>query len=423
MHSVSWDDARALLHRDGLNVALPTEQIPLGQAIGRVLAEPVRTVLPVPHYDSSAMDGFAVSGLPPWQVLWPAPAEPGENIHRQAPTLAPGQARPILTGGLLPPGADAVLRQEDALLSGDTLTPISDRFPLDRPYPAPGADIRRTGEELLAGAQVAEAGTRLSARHIGALSVLGLDTLALYRRPRVAIAYTGNEVITSGLPQPGQVRDAFSLQFPQILRDLGCHPRSTTRLADTSSDFSTWLTATQADLLLLTGGSSKSSADWLRHTLVELRASYLFESVSVRPGHPALAARLPQQANPAMPLVLGLPGNPLAAHTALYSYLPAWVAGCYRQKLADLPLGTLTEAIPGGPNTELRLIPVTVKVSVSGTRITALPKTRSHMLTSFARAQALALVEAAGASSGQRLRYLPLVAIDQQDMGPVSARA
>lgn len=409
MHSVSWNDARALLHRDGLDVALPAEQVPLGQAIGRVLAEPVHTVLPVPHYDSSAMDGFAVSGPPPWQVLWPAPAEPGENIHRQTSPLASGQARPILTGGLIPPGADAVLRQEDALVSGDTLTPISERFSQDCPYPAPGADIRRTGEELPAGSQVAQAGTGLTARHIGAFGVLGLDALTLYRQPRVAIAYTGNEVIASGLPQPGQVRDAFSLQFPQILKDLGAHPASTTRLADTADDFSTWLTTSEAELLLLTGGSSASSADWLRHTLAELGASYLFESVSVRPGHPALAARLPREANPTAPLVLGLPGNPLAAHTALYSYLPAWIAGCYRQDLQELPTGTLTESSPGYRKTELRLIPVTVSASATGTALTPLPKTRSHMLTSFASAQALALTEAHGAQAGQQVRYLPLV--------------
>lgn len=408
MHSVSWNEARALLYRDGQSLTLPTELTPLGRAIGRVLAEPVHTVLPVPHYDSSATDGFAVSGPPPWRILWPAPAEPGENIHRQANPLVPGQARPILTGGLLPPGADAVLRQEDALVAGHTLSPRAGAFSTERPYPVPGADIRRTGEELPAGSQVAQAGTRLSPRHIGALGVLGLDSLTLYRQPRIAVAYTGNEVITSGLPQPGQVRDAFSLQFPQILADFGAHCISTTRLTDTQEDFYTWLTTTKADLLLLTGGSSTSSADWLRRTLAELGANYLFESVSVRPGHPALAARLPRTANPASPLVLGLPGNPLAAHTALYSYLPAWVAGCYGQDLQELPVGTLSEAIPGYRKTELRLLPVTLDTSANGHVLTPLPKTRSHMLTSFAFAQALALVPAHGAEAGNRVPYLPL---------------
>lgn len=408
MHSVSWNDARALLHRDGHHLALPTEHIPLGQAIGRVLAEPVRTVLPVPHYDSSAMDGYAISGPPPWQVLWPTPAEPGENIHRHTSPLSPGQARPILTGGLIPPGASAVLRQEDALYADDVLTPRPGAFPQEHPYPVPGADIRRTGEELEAGSQVAQAGTQLTARHIGALSVLGLDALTVYRQPRVAIAYTGNEIITSGLPQPGQVRDAFSLPFPHVLTDFGARITDTTRLADTPDDFRTWLTTTEADLLLLTGGSSTSSADWLRRTLAELGASYLFESVSVRPGHPALAARLPHKTNPATPLVLGLPGNPLAAHTALYSYLPAWVAGCYRQEHEALPTGTLTEPIPGYQKTGLRLIPATLTASATGLTLTPLPKTRSHMLTNFAHAHALALVPAQGAHTGQTLPYLPL---------------
>ncbi|MFW0180958.1 molybdopterin molybdotransferase MoeA [Rothia sp. P5766] len=409
MHSVSWNHARALLYRDGQALPLPTEWVPLGQAIGRVLAEPVRTVLPVPHYDSSAMDGFAVSGPPPWQILWPAPAEPGENIHRQVSPLLPGQARPILTGGLLPPGADAVLRQEEALVTSHRLSPRSGAFSPERPYPVAGADIRRAGEELPAGSQVAQAGTLLSARHIGALGVLGLDWLTLYQQPRIAIAYTGNEVITSGLPQPGQVRDAFSLQFPQILADFGARCVSTTRLVDTQEDFFTWLTTAEADLLLLTGGSSTSSADWLRRTLAEMDANYLFESVSVRPGHPALAARLPHTANPAAPLVLGLPGNPLAAHTALYSYLPAWVAGCYGQDLQELPLGTLADAIPGYRKAELRLLPVTLDTRANGHVLTPLAKTRSHMLTSFAYAQALALIPAQGAEAGYQVPYLPLV--------------
>lgn len=406
--TVSWNDARIRLNRDGQLLAPPTERRPLDEAIGRVLAEPVRTVLPVPHYDSSAMDGYAISGPPPWHVLWPSPSEPGENIHRQVAPIAAGQARPILTGGLLPPGADAVLRQEDALKAGDTITPRPGVFPQEHPYPAPGTDIRRTGEELVAGSQVAKAGTRLTPRHVGALSVLGLDALTLYRQPRIAIAYTGNEIITSGLPQPGQVRDAFSLQFPHILKDFGTFTISTTRLADTPDDFRTWLGTTNADLLLVTGGSSASSADWLRRALAELKASYLFESVSVRPGHPALAARLPRVANPASPLVLGLPGNPLAAHTALYSYLPAWVAGYYRQDLQGLPAGTLAESIPGYRKAELRLIPVTLDASATGLMLTPLPKTRSHMLTSFANAQALALVPSTGAQTGQVLPYLPL---------------
>ena len=137
MHHTSWHQARQLLHRAGEALTLTEEEIPLAEAVGRTLTRDARALLPVPHYDSSAMDGYATAGAPPWQVLTHPPAADGENIHRKTLPLAPGQATPILTGGLLPPGTEAVIRQEHGLREGNTLSP-DPRFFVGRATPARG---------------------------------------------------------------------------------------------------------------------------------------------------------------------------------------------------------------------------------------------------------------------------------------------
>jgi len=408
MQHVSWFDARTLLHAEGSLHAAATERVALSSAIGRVLAEPLKSPLPVPHYNSSAMDGYALAGRGPWQLLASQESQPGENVHRKTVPLEAGQATPILTGGLLPPGADAVLRLEHARLYNDGDLAMIEALPhfFERsPHlqPAVGDDIRRAGEELAAGATVLAAGIRLGARHIGSLATLGFDSLPVYTQPTVALAYTGNEIITGGLPGPGEVRDAFSPQFPFIIESFGARVTSTVRLQDSAPNFHHWLDHTAADILMLTGGSSTSDVDWVRRVLTELGATYIFESVAIRPGHPALAALLPDGR-----LVLGLPGNPLAAHVALYSYLPAVLAGIFGQPLAQLPTGTLTAAVPGYSTKDLRLIPVTIEVTPGGVRLTPQDKTRSHMLTGFASADALALLPPEGAVAEKNCQFLGL---------------
>lgn len=403
MTDTSWHQARTLLHTSGSQEPAPTSPTPLTAAIGRTLAQDLTAPQDIPHYDSSAMDGYATSGPPPWTLLTPPPAPQGQNIHRRTVPLTPGTATPILTGSLIPPGTQAILRQEEATLTGSTLTPRPGAFPSDHPYPRPGADIRPAGEEITAGTTVATSGTTLTPRLVGALATLGFDALPTYRVPTVSIAYTGNEVITSGLPAPGQVRDAFSPHFPTLIQGFGGQVTSTIRLPDSPTALTAWLTSTPADILIITGGSSTSSADWVRPALAHLGASYLFQSVHIRPGHPALAARLPGG-----PLILGLPGNPLAAHTSLYSYLPAYLSGYYRQPLDPLPTGTLTHPIPAYPKSQPRLIPAQISASAQGLHLTPGTRTRSHMLTSFATAQALLLAPPQGLPAGAPCPYLPL---------------
>ncbi|MEL4181849.1 molybdopterin-binding protein, partial [Corynebacterium bovis] len=232
---------------------------------GTVPVADVHSPVDVPHYTSSAMDGYAVAGPPPWRVLAaPAAGAQGRNIHRTGGDLHPGEALPVLTGSLLPRGAEAVVRSEHVTLDGTTLTPDSGR------PPHPGADIRHAGEELAAGEVLVRAGTTLSARHLALLSTCGVDAVEALAPPTVALAFTGNEVVTTGLPGPGEVRDAFSRSFPALLTGWGARVTSTVRLPDDSDAVAAWFTdpATRAaDVVVVTGGSGHSGQDFARQVI------------------------------------------------------------------------------------------------------------------------------------------------------------
>lgn len=423
--SVSWQQAREILHRAGLNYAnfpgaststqstgcggaLPAETLALKDAIGRHLADDVRSIMPVPHYDSSAMDGYAVAGQPPWQLIEPdQPKDDRVNIHRLTVAIAPGQATPVLTGGLILPGAQAVLRQEHAVRchQGNVLDVLAGRT-----APAPGADIRRTGSEVGTGELLARRGQQVNARTAAFLGMSGFDELSVYQRVRLRCAFTGNEVITGGVPQPGQVRDAFGGFMEVSLQAAGCAVLPSARLADTHRDFAAFLADSSTQVLIFTGGSSTSTADMVRATLARASATYLFESVRVRPGHPALAARLADGR-----IVLGLPGNPLAAYTALYSYLPPLLAGMRGLPLPPFDTLPLSEGITApacssrshssrAHSESQRLVPVVV---CSGSAY-PLKRRASYMLSSLAQATHLAVLDARAYTAGQPVNVLPV---------------
>lgn len=309
--SVSWQQARQILHEQGLDIAhhVKTESLPLLATIGHYLADDVYSMMPVPHYSSSAMDGYAVTGAPPWRLVTPAyPEDSRANIHRLTVPIVPGEATPILTGGLIPEGAEAIVREEHSRLyegaegssrpgMGSHLETQASIHYLDMAEgfepPAPGADIRHAGAELERGELLARHGDRVSARMAAFLGTNGFDELPVYAPIPVRCAFTGNEVITFGVPAPGQVRDAFGGFMEHAIISAGCEARPSIRLADVESEFRTFLSTSTARVLVFTGGSSTSGVDLVRKVLNDMGATYLFESVDVRPGHPALAARLP----------------------------------------------------------------------------------------------------------------------------------
>ncbi|WP_260431564.1 molybdopterin molybdotransferase MoeA, partial [Corynebacterium bovis] len=427
---------------------------------GTVPVADVHSPVDVPHYTSSAMDGYAVAGPPPWRVLAaPAAGAQGRNIHRTGGDLHPGEALPVLTGSLLPRGAEAVVRSEHVTLDGTTLTPDSGR------PPRPGADIRHAGEELAAGEVLVRAGTTLSARHLALLSTCGVDAVEALAPPTVALAFTGNEVVTTGLPGPGEVRDAFSRSFPALLTGWGARVTSTVRLPDDPDAVAAWFTdpATRAaDVVVVTGGSGHSGQDFARQVITAGADAVLADSVRCAPGHPTLLTtrRVGGAAaggadrdggsgadrdtdgdaagdadGPRTQIVVGAPGNPLAAHVALHSFvepalsvlrggaapgpapgisavdLPADRRGRVRLTPAAY-VGAASGAAPDGGTADDATVDADGTnggtAGATGVRLAPVTRTHSHMLSGYATADVLLVTPPEGVPAGGPVRYLPL---------------
>jgi molybdopterin molybdotransferase len=323
-----WPEAR----RRAAEAARPlaTEEVALADALGRVLRREVTAAIDIPHYASAAMDGWAVAGPGPWRLS-------------DAGALNPGEASEIVTGGLLPEGADAVVRSENAHVDGDSL--VLDR-PESRDHIRPPAEEARAGETLVA------AGIRLSPAHLALAAAAAADRLEVAVRPTVTTVFTGDEVVLSGVPQPGRVRDSFGSTIPAILGMLGAAPTASSRIGDDRQATVAALRDAASDLVVTTGGTGGSHADHVRLALDELGAEYLVPGLASRPGGPTLLARLPDG-----PLVLGLAGNPLAAMLGLLSLGDVLIAGFTGRVIPPLVTVPVPASVKRHPEAT-RLVPV-----------------------------------------------------------------
>jgi molybdopterin molybdotransferase len=332
----SWAEARRL----AFDCASPLgpERVPLAEANGRTLAADVVALQEMPHYASSAMDGWTVSGDGPWTLT-----EPGKALRN-------GEASPVVTGGVIPPGTQAVLRVESGRLATDasgrpTLLVGDGASPSE---PRPGQHIRSSGEEAAAGEVLIPAGTALNPAHIALAAVAGFDQLTVRGKPLVKMLVTGSEVVTARIPAPGQVRDAFGPQLSTVIQMLGGVPGPLVRIGDSYEEWLTALGAAEApmgqwpDVVVTTGGTGRSGADHFRNSVVALGGRLLIDGIAMRPGHPAALGKLPNGR-----FVVGLPGNPLAALMALFTVGGPLLAALSHQPLPGIdrvPCGTAIDA-------------------------------------------------------------------------------
>jgi molybdopterin molybdotransferase len=379
----AWDEARWAAHQ--VAVPLAASAVPLAEALGTVLAEPVRALVPIPSVDCSAMDGYAVCGPPPWAVV--ARARAGEGIPA---ALWSGAACEIATGAPVPSGTRGVLPYEQACRTGELVDGSVE----------PGRHIRRRGEECAEGEQVLAAGAVFGPAALGLAAALGYDTVPVRPTPRVAALVTGNELLQRGVPAGGRVRDAIGPMLPGLTAWAGGRLTGTTSLADSATVLADALRASDAELTLVSGSSSRGPADHLRPVLLSLGAELVVDGVRCRPGHPQALAQLPDGR-----LVVGLPGNPLAAFVAFLTLaLPALAGlrGLPLPELADPPSGPPLLGGPGraGKPDATQLVPVRVRAG----QLTELRFAGSAMLRGLAAADALAVI----APTGQlRLHPLP----------------
>jgi molybdopterin molybdotransferase len=289
---------------------VPTEVVPLANALGRVLSLAVSAALDLPPFTNSSMDGFAIqardiqaaSASNPVDLALVADIPAGSTPS--AP-IGPGQAARIMTGAVLPAGADAVIPQESTRVD----PAIPGQVRIFQPV-QPGDYLRPKGSDLQAGEPVLPAGRRLLAQDLGLLAALGVSQVAVHRKPRVALLSSGDELAAPGEPlTPGKIYDSNSFTLTALVQHSGAQvialgvarddPHEVSRLLQSAA-------AQGADLILTSAGVSVGAFDYVR-AILEQQGSLNFWRVNVRPGKP-LAFGSYQN----IPLI-GLPGNPVSA--------------------------------------------------------------------------------------------------------------
>lgn len=292
---------------------LPSEPVALPAADGRVLAGDVRAARDVPPFRNSAMDGYAVRA----EDTAGAAHEPVrlrvlETIgagQLPARTVEAGSATEIMTGSVMPEGADAVVKVEDT-------EPAADGGVLVRRAVAAGDNVRMPGEDVRAGETVLRAGRQLRAADVGLLASLGCATIAARRRPRVAVLATGDELVEIDQAlSPGKIVNSNAYTLAAAVREAGGVPHVFGIIHDTREALrAAFAEALSEDIVLSTGGVSMGIFDLVRETLAELGVRELFWKVAQKPGKPLTFGRRGQT------LVFGLPGNPVSSLVCFYVY-------------------------------------------------------------------------------------------------------
>jgi len=281
---------------------LPAEVVALTDACGRVSAAPVISRLSNPPADVSSMDGYAVRAADlsaqgtRLTCIGSAPAG-----HPFAGQVGPGECVRIFTGAVVPSGADAILIQENAQAEGPSVTTTITL--------APGTYIRRKGQDFAEGQDIIPAGRRLSARDIGLAAAANHAWVQVTRRPRVAIAATGDELLLPGSGiGAGQIANSNTPMLAALLRAAGAEPVMLPVVRDDMADLATLERMVDGvDMLLTAGGASVGSHDLVRRGLEQVGLKTDFWKIAMRPGRPLMYGHLER-----LPFI-GLPGNPVAA--------------------------------------------------------------------------------------------------------------
>ena len=336
------DKARAAI-RACLSPIGETERAKTRDALGRVLAEDIVPAIDVPGHDNSAMDGYAVrsSDLNPRN----------EVVLKQIGTalagrpfmqpLGPGQCVRVMTGAVMPRGADAVVIQEVVRANGDAI--------VVPPGQKAGQNVRYAGEDLTAGVAVLKAGALLRPAELGVIASLGLGEVRVRRRLRVAFFSTGDELASIGAAlAEGQVYDSNRYTLHGMLARLGVEAADLGVVRDDPAALEAAFrkAAAQADAIVTTGGVSVGEADFVKALMAKL-GEVLFWKIALRPGRPMAFGRIGDA------FLFGLPGNPVAVMVAFYELVrdALWIlagrSGDFAIPLLKANSATAIRKIPG----------------------------------------------------------------------------
>jgi molybdopterin molybdotransferase len=335
---ISYNEALHLIRAEAS--ALPAEPVALEQSLDRIVATAIISPEALPPFDNSAMDGFALcsNGAP-----LPAGLEidiHGESAAGDANQRAGQGGFEIMTGARMPDGLDSVVpvEQVEVLATDDNGRPRRIRLNADV---LAGQHVRRVGEDVIAGAEVIAAGTRIGAAHVGLMASLGIAAPSVVRRPRAALICTGRELLDApGEPlAEGQIRNSNGPYLAARLREAGADVVLCETVGDEPDVFVALLQRALdagCELIVSTGAVSMGRYDFVPQALQGLGARQVFHKVAIRPGKPLLFARLPDGA-----LFFGLPGNPASSAVGMRFFVePALgaMAGLPAERPLRLPL-------------------------------------------------------------------------------------
>lgn len=320
---LSFDDALEKLLA-GCQPVTETRAMPTIAAAGRVLAEAQHSTLAVPPLDNSAMDGYAVRVADVAAVGTTLPVSQRIPAGTVGTTLQPGTAARIFTGAPIPAGADAVVMQERCEHGGRGERSEAACIVVNH-VPKPGEHIRRAGEDVAPGAQILAAGARLRPQDIAFAASVGLATLPVLRRPRVAVFFTGDELRMPGEPlPPGAIYNSNRFALVALLERLGCEVRDLGLVPDRLDATRAALRAAAADndLIITSGGVSVGEEDHIKPA-VEAEGRLDMWKIGIKPGKPlAFGAVTSGEKECAF---IGLPGNPVSAFVTFLTLVRPFV--------------------------------------------------------------------------------------------------
>ncbi len=372
------------------------EWLPLALAQGRILATPLVSRVDVPPLDNSAMDGYAVR-REEWAEGRLFPVSQRIPAGQIGTDLAPGTVARIFTGAPVPPGANAIVMQEDCVTEGDQIHILR--------APRAGDHIRRSGEDFARDQSILSAGTRLGPAQLGLAAAAGAAILQVIRPLKVAVFFTGDELKAPGEPLgPGQIYNSNRATLTALLHQMGYLVVDLGDVPDTLAATVAALeqSAASADVIITSGGVSVGEEDHVKAALTQLGRLDMWK-VAMKPGKPLAFGRIGETD------FLGLPGNPVSAFIVFCLFARPFLQA--RMGMTPAPLTTFPIAAgfdkpkPGNRREFMR-------ARIENGQAVLFPNQSSAALSSLAWAEGLVDIPAeTPIQCGDRLHYIPLASL------------
>ncbi|MFB3388169.1 gephyrin-like molybdotransferase Glp [Flavobacterium sp. LAR06] len=388
---IKVSEALAIVAENSSN--MPVQIIPVRKALGYILAETLYSPIDMPPFRQSAMDGYAFihSEKHQYDVISTSQAGDHSNIK-----LNENEAVRIFTGAFVPKNADTVVMQEHVLANKDSI--------LIAAMPPQFSNIRNKGEQIAKEEVVFEANTLITPAAIGFLACLGITEITVYKKPKVAILVTGNELVKPGKKLPkGKIYESNSIMLEAALQTIGINKTKVYKVKDNLKATKKALKGIleKYDVVLISGGISVGDYDFVKDALLANGVEELFYKISQKPGKPMFFGSKKDS------LVFALPGNPASSLTNFYIYVYPAIKN--RMGFSDIHLPKLVRKL-NEPITNTTGKTLFLKALYDETNVTILDGQASSMLNTFAIANSLLIVpdDVEALKKGQLVTLLPI---------------